>query len=379
MSPELKQQFLSRFQPNGSAALNVQLAAYLRDGMVAGVFAGGERLPSLRTLSRLCRVNYFSVQLATEELRRDGLLYKVQGKGMFVRDFEPRQGLVGILVIEEPRHQGGSQFVHAVVNYLGRMLSERGFESVVYHDNRLPEERGTIPEYLEAMIRGNRLAALISCNVPRESRGWFDRLPIPRSEPGMMVVGSEHGSLFAPLKTLLDSGRFRRPLLLFPGWKDENPTDNSVWQDLLAAGLDPRDLPLGLLDVRTMEHEDFAREGYRVTRQVFAGPEWPDLLCVYPDVAMPGVTAALLEAGVRVPEQLTVVAHRNRELPVFCPFPVICLDVSIEEYAARLLEGLWRFPERMPERSRAVSDPGGKSSVANKAKRNIKPTLEVVK
>jgi len=331
---------LGRFAPFAGAALHSQFAGHLREAIHGGLFAGGERLPSLRTLSRLSGVNYFSAQLATEELMREGLLYKVHGKGMFVRDFAPRSGIVGVYMIGSSSTHEETAFTHIVISYICNKLCERGFEAMVYYDNRQPEACGSIPGYLDAMIKGNRLAALLAVTIRHEDEGWFERLTIPHCWAGQLWPGGDQAQYYAPLRDLLDSGKFHRPLLLFPCDPQLAPERSGTASAMRAAGIELdrcRCQPLygGRPD------DSYARQACRILREELARTERPDLLFVYPDEAMQGVVFALAEAGVSVPDGLTLVCHRNREIPLFCPFPTVFLDVSIDQYAEAFLAHVW--------------------------------------
>lgn len=45
----------------------------------------------------------------------------------------------------------------------------------------------------------------------------------------------------------------------------------------------------------------------------------------------------LVQAGIRVPQDLRLVLHRNAEVGLFCPVPVAFVDVHIAEVAAALI------------------------------------------
>lgn len=331
---------LGKFTPVGGVPLYSQFAEHLRGAIQGGLFAGGERFPSLRTISKQCGINYFSAQLATEELMREGLLYKVHGKGMFARDFTPRSGVVCVYAIgiEPPIHD--SVFVHMAINYLCHKLNERGFEAMVHFDHRKPKDCGVIPAYLDRMIKGNRLTALLAVTLRSEDRGWFERLTIPRHVPGPWNQNLEESrKYYAPLKELLDSGKFRRPLFMISGGASQPFEKNSHVLAMIDSGIDLRSKRGHRFYVR-IPNENYAEHAYRLLRGELSQKERPDLLYVFPDEAMPGVIFALRESGVRVPEELQLVSHRNKEIPLFCPYPAVFLDVSVEEYAEELLEAL---------------------------------------
>jgi GntR family transcriptional regulator len=54
--------------------------------VAAGVYRSGEPLPSLRAMSAEIQVNPNTVQRAYDELEREGLIYAVRGRGLFVTE-----------------------------------------------------------------------------------------------------------------------------------------------------------------------------------------------------------------------------------------------------------------------------------------------------
>jgi GntR family transcriptional regulator len=63
-----------------------QLYSVLRDEIVAGVQRPGSRLPSERAMTRTYGLSRLTVQRASAELERQGLIVRVQGSGAFVAD-----------------------------------------------------------------------------------------------------------------------------------------------------------------------------------------------------------------------------------------------------------------------------------------------------
>lgn len=61
-----------------------QLATQVREGVARGRLQPGEKLPSVRELSRRLVVNPNTIARAYTELERDGVLHTRQGMGVFV-------------------------------------------------------------------------------------------------------------------------------------------------------------------------------------------------------------------------------------------------------------------------------------------------------
>jgi DNA-binding LacI/PurR family transcriptional regulator len=72
-------------------------------------------------------------------------------------------------------------------------------------------------------------------------------------------------------------------------------------------------------------------------RRLWAQPERPDGLVVFPDSIASGAIHALLALGVKVPDDLRLVLHRNRGVPLLCPLPATFLEADPDEMAAVLV------------------------------------------
>ena len=65
-----------------------QLTQRLTEAIVAGIYAPGEKLPSVRELAVEAGVNPNTVQRALAELERDGLVFSQRTTGRFVTENE---------------------------------------------------------------------------------------------------------------------------------------------------------------------------------------------------------------------------------------------------------------------------------------------------
>ena len=70
--------------PHDDLPLYSQLARQLRQAIASGQLAGDRRLPSVRALVSLLKVNHQTVLRAYGELEAQGLIERRQGQGTFV-------------------------------------------------------------------------------------------------------------------------------------------------------------------------------------------------------------------------------------------------------------------------------------------------------
>lgn len=69
----------------------------------SGVYEPGNKLPSLRTLSSDLKLNVNTVKRAFQELEAKGIVYSVQGKGIFISPLNKANETLKLEAIEDLR------------------------------------------------------------------------------------------------------------------------------------------------------------------------------------------------------------------------------------------------------------------------------------
>ena len=67
-----------------------QLTLRLTEAIVSGIYAPGEKLPSVRELAVSLAINPNTIQRAYHELESEGYIVSVPGKGSFCAQFSPQ-------------------------------------------------------------------------------------------------------------------------------------------------------------------------------------------------------------------------------------------------------------------------------------------------
>ena len=70
--------------PNSGVPIFVQIKEQIKNAIAGGVLEEGEKLPSVRELSKELTVNPNTVSKAYQELMNEGIIVKERGIGMFV-------------------------------------------------------------------------------------------------------------------------------------------------------------------------------------------------------------------------------------------------------------------------------------------------------
>lgn len=71
----------------------LQIMDFIKKEIVKGNLKGGDKLPSVRELAEMLKVNPNTVQKAYQELEREGITYTLRGTGSFVTEDERKEAL----------------------------------------------------------------------------------------------------------------------------------------------------------------------------------------------------------------------------------------------------------------------------------------------
>ena len=318
------------FQRVGNGGIHLEIAQYLKRKVESGALREGEKLPSLRKLAELWKTNFFSVKLATDQLVDNGILNKQQGRGMFVAPKAEKIQRIGVYSSRvEQKHESFSFF--KIQEIVCRRLQERGIEYEIWNDYRPFSEHSVPPESLKEAVVGGRIQALIGV-VIRSCDTWFHLLPIRKTS---IMADFQITQACREIARQLSARKCHRIAAIIP---ETNSRQNFLQVELKKGGMTIRKNRLRSIPESESIQNDWTALGYYNTLELLRAPSRPDALIVYPDEAAGGAIQAILSLGIKVPEDLCVVLHRNVELDYFTPFPVIWLDTHLSTIAERMIQ-----------------------------------------
>lgn len=359
-----------------SSTAQRQVADHFRRLIRSGTLTAGSKLPTQKELERQLGVSGTTVHFAFQELIREGLLVARRACGTFVAESRPGLRQVGL-------YYGGNALTHPDHHYLrtvhAALLGEcqtRELTATVFHDPRPESEDVTPPADLAAAVRDHQVDALI---VPVAGLPTIERLsglgvPMAYQSSGAMAtsVGFDVTQFLDLALAKVQAAGCRTVGLIsglptqvkrnpFPGVHSHVEFTRHFLERAGVLGLGIRDgwirAPLveDELTVRRLSQEEY---GYEQARALLAQPKLPDGLIVYTDTLARGVVTALLAAGERG-AKMTLVLHKNTEVPLICPLPARFIVSSAADLAHELLAMVGRQFDGQP--------PGGPVRVSFRA------------
>jgi len=343
-------------------SLHKRVADTLR-AEIAQNYKPGQRIEPIRQLAKRFGVSELTLRIALTNLAQEGLLTLRQGSGCYVTDSATTKP-VGILTDIDLFHPHTSFFHRRLIQQIRQWCVEFGYRERLYIGHIPPgqiEPSSISPEFLldseEGRLRA--VAALLIAGPPpvhqMEAHGvpvvGIDFFSNTRSIYKYRVALDTERLIPEAIKVAKESGRNRIALI---NWhlpsNNSDFTTETFHRSMAEAGLTVR--PAW---VQSDTHLGPSSAGWNRFRSIWnaSSTEKPDALIVCDDLLFPDVHAAILDSGIRVPDQLLVITHANKGTGFFHSFPVVRLEYDPDEVAqavGALLEELLK--------GKPVSKPG---------------------
>jgi DNA-binding LacI/PurR family transcriptional regulator len=319
-----------------SRAKHDRIVRAIRAEIVSGKLKPGMPLPGQAALSGRFGVSPMTVHLALRQLGQEGCIETRERVGTFVAQRPPHLHSYALVFWNDPVAPHArifwSKYYDAISQSAAR-LQRAGVDLRVFHgvdEHADTEDR----QRLIQLIESERLAGIVFVNVPNASVGStiLDRPGIPRvafgSEspyPHVQILRFDQGTWLSKAASHLASQGRRRVALMSFGLDERGEAE--VARQLADHGLPIPDY------WRQMVNPHDALSARRCAQLLMRGTDGsrPDALLILDDNLVDQALGGVLAAGLRVPEDVAVVAHANFPSAPTHAVPVQFLGYDIAE------------------------------------------------
>ena len=351
-----------------SATIHEQLVEILRKEIRAK-YKVGDRIPSLSQLAKRFGISPLTARIAVVSLTEEGLIERRPGSGCYVVD--RRQGKpMGVYVAFDVFQPQVSFFFRKLTGQLRAELEQHGCRVQFYVEKTMPGAETNAPclEFVEDIQTGRLAGAAVIGLWPMPWwTGPVEKAQIPvvgikfNDEPlpcyQHAVVLNYPAMVADAIRHILQAGRRRIAIL---GW--QSGRNGLQWFDdhapVARQLLDAQGVALRSEWIRGDLHPNMIGAGWEEFREIWgAHVEKPDALVVCDDILFRDVIPAIMELGIRVPEELLVITHANKGSNIVCPFPVVRLEYDPDRVAKTMAELLIKVVrgEALPEPNVKIS------------------------
>jgi len=317
------------------------LLRHLRTQIVTGDLPPGSRVPTRDELERRFGVSRGTTQRVFEALVRERFVESRGALGTFVSANPPHLCDYGLVFISRQGANDWRRFDTALLNEASTINEGRARKIHFYHNIVEHPDSQVERDRLLADTQAHKLAGIIfASNPPLEMRPVFlqPALPVPvvaimsqPDLPGVTSVTLNSESFIAKaLDYLISRGRRRIACLNISG---SLPTILN-WQKRLLAIIAQHGMTTESYWMLAMGSEAAAAASVsKIVHLLFepGKPNRPDCLFITDDNLVEYATAGLVAAGVRVPDDVDVVAHCNFPWPVPSAIPIKRLGYNVQE------------------------------------------------
>jgi DNA-binding LacI/PurR family transcriptional regulator len=317
-----------------------RIADQLRGRIVKGQWTPGTRLPTRIELEQQFATSAATVQKALDLLKRDQFIVPRGRQGTFVADRLPHRHRIGVVFPVDPDRSPTWSRMYAAIDDEARQMIHSGRRDLrIYYGVKDPESDGH--RRLVRDVAQDRLAGVFIVGM---GLGVFEHTPVlghpylriaaltSQSRPGVMQVAIGH-ILPAAVDRLAEAGR-RRLALIHSAYQPHLPEQFAA-----------------LLKTRGLTHHvnwsipaaPAAPQGARAGAFLLLSQpadRRPDAIIVTDDYLAEQATLGVLDAGVRAPDDVTVVVQCNFPLLPPSVTPVDRMGVDLPALLHAALEAL---------------------------------------
>lgn len=301
-----------------SDALYQQIANYFEKEIVEGRLVAGDKIPATTQLATRFQVNSDTIQQSLKLLMKRGLVERAPGRGTYVRRGVSSK-TVGIIFGKEIYLNPDRMFFSIYLDRLTKLLGKKGWNSKLFPTSEFAGYDKAFYDMKSAVDSGEIRAVVEFCSNTLV-RNWVEKeCPVPFSQHFLTVDYADF--TLSGLNYLFNTG-CRKISLLAHEVEGNLPIYEKAVRDFCL------DKGIAENDIRIIPTNSYADDGYQAIKDLYKQGENPDGLLVANDGVCRGALYALLELGVKIPDEIKLITYANQGIDIFCHIPLTKLEVN---------------------------------------------------
>lgn len=322
---------------NNPKPLYEQIEDDIRDQILRGELASGQQVASQNELSKIYNVSLITVKKALSDLVSEGTLITRQGKGTFVAEPAVKKADLSAhrtlgVVLRDLKHP----FFSLVIHSIEERARELGYGLLLSSSsNDLEKEEAQINKFREMGVDGIIIASLslryrASTNIKKLHDENFPYIMVSYiHDPDYWYIGSDHEyGGFLATEHLIKCG-YKKIGYLGVG---KGNLLSEVRKNGYYRALVENDVPFDSKLIFYSGEENFEQNidrrmlGYEFGKKFNSLSKKPDALYVYSDLVALGFLQAVLESGLKIPDDIAIVGNDDIQIAPFTPVPLTTIQ-----------------------------------------------------
>ncbi|MBN1445140.1 MAG: GntR family transcriptional regulator [Candidatus Omnitrophica bacterium] len=320
---------------NGTAPKYLQIKEFIFEQIKKNNFREGEPIPSENVLAKNFYVTAVTASRALNELVNEGLLYRVRGKGTFVRDVYQEHPPVCLFSTGNPQADSSDPYFSTpLFASLASKLAENGLSlTVKYIENRRPLD-------LPAKDLKSGIAIIPALNFPdRISEATIRTTQIPiinigahPEEPFDCISFNNKKGMAQAVKHLAELGHTK--IAFFSATKEN--ISNKERLDEYISSIEKN----GLVKKGSFIFPGYygKESGCQSARALLKMKKRPTAVICSSDVIAVGAIEIFKEAGLRIPDDISIVGFGDYEIASYIDPRLTTVKLPVKEMGEKLAD-----------------------------------------
>ncbi len=319
------------FQASPVNFIHKQIEKYFEDLIVSGKLKPGDRLEPTPEIARKLHVGPHTVQKSLASLTSRGFLVRSQKRGTLVNPSACCH-TIGIIFGLDDFADPDNTFWFSLLKEIENAAEKSGWNCKVYLVGSNEKKFGDVIWEVEADIADGKIRAAIALSPGEHLYKWLEQgCAVPSSIVEDIVLYDYQGFIEEGIRYLLENG-CRDVGVLYSG-------DKTMIAKILEHLKESKRMKGWNYNIAGSAVGRSA--GYETAREIFKSHRTRfDALFIFDDRACEGVVVALLELGLRIPQDVALLSWANKGVEIFSPVPVTRLEFDTAEHAKALLDDL---------------------------------------
>ncbi len=333
---------MSTFTIQTAAPLHLQIAAHIEQRITSGELRDGEKLPTTAELAAEYGVTLVTAQKSLQQLVNLDLVERTPRRGTFVKPHQTAN-TIGLIFGYSPFRVQNVLYLRMLELFRMAAMQEK-INLKIYFDTQECEPSRAFYE-LRRDVASKKLKALIAVDRSKELSEWL------KTQQEIFWVEPPNIDFFNSVNTgtkyLLGKG-YRRitvvsmypPEIPYPDWNENFQLEKAGFE-AATAGLD--------VEARLVRWGQTEIDGYNEGKKVFGNPaQRPDAIFVHHDVVCRGLLLALMELGLKIPQDVALLTHSNMGCEFASPVPLTKVEFDPMEMVKNTISILKKMHFQLP-------------------------------
>lgn len=359
-----------------------QIIDDIRYKVESGTLKIGDPIGSQNELARQYNVSLITVKKALSELIKEGILYSRVGKGTYVASKNPKSQNITTKTIGLVLQDMKSPFFSLIAQEAENIAFQNGYSILFSHSSgQLEKEESQIAQFRNMGVSGLIIASMTHVYYADEMIRKLHNEGFPYimvsyiHDPDIYFVGTNHeyGGYIATCHLI--EGGYKR--VGYINGEEGNLVGELRYQGYVRAlsehGREVNDKYVYRLP-RGGEWYDFT-SGYEMGKKICNLSDRPDAVFLYNDLAALGFQRAILEFGLRIPEDIAIVGFDNIDRASYARVPLTTVKQPIKEIADHAIENILKRKNKEYAPIKTILNP--ELVVRNSSFKNISKNIVV--